>query len=146
MAGKPVCRRGERRSEDLQRTVGADLNNDAEPGCLSSLLAPPLAIRPRVAPRSRRTTIPARSMERGTCCAGGAALRCGHGLPDGPAWQTPCRIPLAPLTAALIRRELCELDEVPPYLDMSNLPASIDGHAIGTVAAAVRHHGSTDGA
>ncbi|MCL4795242.1 MAG: glycosyltransferase family 2 protein [Bryobacteraceae bacterium] len=131
------------------------LNNDAElePGCLSTLLA--AAARHQaacVAPRLLSHRDP------GTLdgawdllCRGGAALRCGHGVPDGPAWRTPRRIPLAPLTAALIRRELCELDEAfGSYLEDVELSLRLqfNGHAIWyEPSAAVRHHGSaTDGA
>jgi GT2 family glycosyltransferase len=39
-------------------------------------------------------------------CRGACAWRAGHGRPDGPEWDKPKRIRLAPFTAALFRREL----------------------------------------
>jgi GT2 family glycosyltransferase len=35
----------------------------------------------------------------------GTALRCGHGRPDGPFWNSPREIRFIPLTAALVRRD-----------------------------------------
>ena len=43
------------------------------------------------------------AVSRGAC-----AYRCGSGKPDGPAWNQPRRIRMAPMTAVLIRRELFE--------------------------------------
>jgi len=41
---------------------------------------------------------------------GGCASRCGAGKLDGPVWNQPRRIRLAPMTAAIFRRQLfCEL-------------------------------------
>jgi GT2 family glycosyltransferase len=37
---------------------------------------------------------------------GGCANRCGSGKPDGPAWNQMRRIRLAPMTAAIFRRQL----------------------------------------
>ncbi len=42
----------------------------------------------------------------------GCAWRCGEGRPDGPVWNEPREISVAPLTAALFRREL--FDRVGP--------------------------------
>jgi hypothetical protein len=39
---------------------------------------------------------------------GGCAWRCGSGRPDSALWNTPRRIRIAPMTAALFRRELFE--------------------------------------
>ncbi|MGA2434573.1 MAG: glycosyltransferase family 2 protein [Bryobacteraceae bacterium] len=39
-------------------------------------------------------------------CRGACAWRAGHGRPDGPLWNTPRRIRIAPFTAALFRAEL----------------------------------------
>lgn len=39
-------------------------------------------------------------------CRGGLALRCGSGRVDGPYWRQPRRIAIAPMTAALFRRDL----------------------------------------
>jgi GT2 family glycosyltransferase len=39
-------------------------------------------------------------------CRGGCAWRAGHGRADGPAWARRRRIRFAPLTAALVRRDL----------------------------------------
>ncbi|MBZ5633646.1 MAG: glycosyltransferase family 2 protein [Acidobacteriia bacterium] len=51
------------------------------------------------------------AISRGAC-----AYRCGSGKPDGPFWNQPRRIRMAPMTAALFRRRLFEeigpLDEV----------------------------------
>lgn len=41
-------------------------------------------------------------------CRGGCAWRAGHGRVDAPPWNAPRRIRIAPLTAALVRRELFE--------------------------------------
>ena len=41
-----------------------------------------------------------------TICRGACAWRAGHGRPDGPEWDEPRRIRLAPFTAALFRAEL----------------------------------------
>lgn len=41
-------------------------------------------------------------------CRGGCAWRAGHGRADAPPWNASRRIRLAPLTAALVRRELFE--------------------------------------
>ena len=43
------------------------------------------------------------ALSRGAC-----AWRCGAGRPDGPLWSQPRSIRFAPLTAALVRRELFE--------------------------------------
>ena len=43
------------------------------------------------------------AISRGAC-----AWRCGSGRPDGPMWNQPRRIRMAPMTAALFRRELFE--------------------------------------
>jgi GT2 family glycosyltransferase len=45
------------------------------------------------------------AISRGAC-----AYRCGSGRPDGPLWNQPRRILMAPMTAALFRREL--FDEI----------------------------------
>jgi GT2 family glycosyltransferase len=37
---------------------------------------------------------------------GATALRCGAGRPDGPVWNRPRKIRMAPMTAALFRRSL----------------------------------------
>jgi len=37
---------------------------------------------------------------------GACASRCGSGKPDGPAWNQPRRIRVAPMTAAIFRRQL----------------------------------------
>jgi GT2 family glycosyltransferase len=37
---------------------------------------------------------------------GGCASRCGSGRPDGPAWNQTRRIRIAPMTAAIFRRQL----------------------------------------
>lgn len=37
---------------------------------------------------------------------GGCASRCGSGKPDGPAWNQTRRIRMAPMTAAIFRRQL----------------------------------------
>jgi GT2 family glycosyltransferase len=46
---------------------------------------------------------------------GACASRCGSGKPDGPVWNQPRRIRIAPMTAAIFRKELFaelgELDE-----------------------------------
>ncbi len=39
---------------------------------------------------------------------GACACRCGSGRPDGPFWNQPRRIRMAPMTAALFRRRLFE--------------------------------------
>lgn len=39
-------------------------------------------------------------------CRGGCAWRAGSGRPDGPLWSHPRRIDVAPMTAALFRRDL----------------------------------------
>jgi len=43
------------------------------------------------------------AISRGAC-----AYRCGSGKPDGPFWNQPRRIRMAPMTAALFRRRLFE--------------------------------------
>jgi GT2 family glycosyltransferase len=43
------------------------------------------------------------AISRGAC-----AYRCGSGKPDGPLWNQPRRIRMAPMTAALFRRQLFE--------------------------------------
>jgi GT2 family glycosyltransferase len=43
------------------------------------------------------------AISRGAC-----ACRCGSGKPDGPVWNQPRRIRMAPLTAALFQRRLFE--------------------------------------
>jgi GT2 family glycosyltransferase len=43
------------------------------------------------------------AISRGAC-----ACRCGSGKPDGPLWNQPRRIRMAPMTAALFRRSLFE--------------------------------------
>lgn len=43
------------------------------------------------------------AISRGAC-----ACRCGSGKPDGPFWNQPRRIRMAPMTAALFRRRLFE--------------------------------------
>ena len=43
------------------------------------------------------------AISRGAC-----ACRCGSGKPDGPVWNQPRRIRIAPMTAALFRRQLFE--------------------------------------
>ena len=43
------------------------------------------------------------AISRGAC-----AYRCGSGKPDGPFWNQPRRIRMAPMTAALFRRQLFE--------------------------------------
>jgi GT2 family glycosyltransferase len=37
---------------------------------------------------------------------GACASRCGYGKPDGPVWNRPRRIRLAPMTAAIFRKQL----------------------------------------
>jgi len=39
-------------------------------------------------------------------CASACACRCGAGKRDAPVWNEPCPIRMAPMTAALFRREL----------------------------------------
>ena len=39
-------------------------------------------------------------------CRGASAWRCGHGRPDGPAWNQSRIIQIAPFTAAIFRSEL----------------------------------------
>src|SRR5207237_4841999 len=43
------------------------------------------------------------AISRGAC-----ACRCGSGKPDGPFWNNPRRIRMAPMTAALFQRRLFE--------------------------------------
>jgi len=131
------------------------LNNDAEldRGCLAALLA--CAERQSavcVAPRLLSFADPA-MLDGGwdLLSRGGTALRCGHGLADGPAFREERLIGFAPLTATLIRRELCELDEgFGSYLEdvELSLRLQLGGHRIAYAPdAVVRHHGSaTDGA
>ena len=131
------------------------LNNDAEleRDCLAELLA--CAARRGaacVAPRVLSFRDPSRLDGAWDLLArGGAALRCGHGAPDGPAWREEREILFAPLTAALLRRELCHLDEAyGSYMEDVDLSLRLlrGGHRLWYApAAAVRHHGSaTDGA
>jgi GT2 family glycosyltransferase len=131
------------------------LNNDAEldRGCLAALLA--CAERQKaacVAPRLLSFADPA-VLDGGwdLLSRGGTALRCGHGLADGPGFREERLIGFAPLTATLIRRELCELEEgFGSYLEdvELSLRLQLGGHRIAYAPeAVVRHHGSaTDGA
>lgn len=131
------------------------LNNDAEldRGCLAALIA--CAERQRaacVAPRLLSWANPA-LLDGGwdLLSRGGAALRCGHGLLDGPGFREERLIGFAPLTATLMRRELCELDEgFGSYLEDVELSLRLQlaGQRIAYAPeAVVRHHGSaTDGA
>lgn len=131
------------------------LNNDAEldRGCLAALLA--CAERQKaacVAPRLLSFADPA-VLDGGwdLLSRGGTALRCGHGLADGPGFREERLIGFAPLTATLIRRELCELEEgFGSYLEdvELSLRLQLGGHLIAYAPeAVVRHHGSaTDGA
>jgi GT2 family glycosyltransferase len=131
------------------------LNNDAEldQGCLAGLLA--------AAERQQAACVAPRLLSRANpdlldggwdlLSRGGAALRCGHGLPDGPDFREERLIGFAPLTATLIRRELCELDEgFGSYLEDVELSLRLQlaGQRIAYAPeAVVRHHGSaTDGA
>lgn len=131
------------------------LNNDAEldPGCLEALLE--TAERRQAAcaaPRLLSFSDPSRLDGCWDLLSrGGAALRCGHGLPDGPAWQAERRILFAPLTATLVRRGLCRLDEAfGSYLEDIDLCLRLNlaGHSLWYAPRALaRHHGSaTDGA
>lgn len=127
------------------------LNNDAEldSGCLAALAA---AAADRhgaacVAPRVVRHAEPERIDGAWDLLArGGLALRCGHGLADGPEWREERQIRFAPLTVALVRRELCCLDEAyGSYLEDVDLGLrlSLAGHRIWYAPQAVaRHHGS----
>lgn len=86
-------------------------NNDAEaePGWLSALTAV-LAQHPEKWFACGKIV---RASDPGTIdgcfdavCVGRTAWRCGNGRPDGPVWNRPCEISVAPLTAALLRRDL----------------------------------------
>jgi GT2 family glycosyltransferase len=131
------------------------LNNDAEldTACLEALLE--TAARRQAACAAPRLLSFSNPSQLDGCwdllSRGGAALRCGHGVPDGPAWQTERRILFAPLTATLVRRELCRLDEAfGSYLEDIDLSLRLNltGHSLWySPQALVRHHGSaTDGA
>jgi GT2 family glycosyltransferase len=75
------------------------------------------------------------------------ACRCGAGKPDAPVWDQPRRIRIAPMTAAIFRREL--FDEI-GFLDESfvsyledvdfGLRCAFAGRAGVYVPAAVSHH------
>lgn len=131
------------------------LNNDAElgPACLEALLE--TAARRQAACAAPRLLSYGNPGQLDGCwdllSRGAAALRCGHGAPDGPAWHTERRILFAPLTATLVRRELCCLDEAfGSYLEDIDLSLRLNlaGHSLWySPQALVRHHGSaTDGA
>jgi GT2 family glycosyltransferase len=75
------------------------------------------------------------------------ACRCGAGKPDAPVWDQPRRIRIAPMTAAIFRRELFDeiglLDEsFGSYLEDVDfgLRCAIAGRAGVYVPAAVSHH------
>lgn len=131
------------------------LNNDAEldPACLEALLD--TAARRGAAAAAPRLLSFANPAQLDGCwdllSRGGAALRCGHGAPDGPAWHSERRILFVPLTAALMRRDLCRLDEAfGSYLEDIDLSLRLNlaGHSLWYAPRALaRHHGSaTDGA
>lgn len=126
------------------------LNNDAElqPGCLAALAE--AAVRNQavcVAPRVLRLADPSRMDGAWDLLArGGIALRCGHGLADGAEWRTEGPILFAPLTAALVRRDVFWLDDAyGSYLEDVDLSLrlTLDSHRlIYAPAAVVLHHGS----
>lgn len=131
------------------------LNNDVEldPACLEALLE--TAARRQAAAAAPRLLSFGNPAQLDGCwdllSRGGAALRCGHGLPDGPAWHDERPILFAPLTATLVRRELCRLDEAfGSYLEDIDLSLRLKlaGHSLWySPRALARHHGSaTDGA
>lgn len=86
------------------------------------------------------------AISRGAC-----AYRCGSGKPDGPFWNQPRRIRMAPMTAALFRRHLFEqvgsLDETfESYLedvDFGIRCALDDRWGLYVPAAIARHQGSS---
>jgi len=86
------------------------------------------------------------AISRGAC-----AYRCGSGKPDGPLWNQPGRIRMAPMTAALFRRRLFEevgsLDETfESYLEDIDFGIRCAIHerwGIYVPAATARHLGSS---
>ncbi|MCS6952052.1 MAG: glycosyltransferase family 2 protein [Bryobacteraceae bacterium] len=87
-------------------------------------------------------------------CRGGCAWRMGHHRPDGADWSHPQRIAFAPLTAALLRRELFArvggLDETfETFMEdvEFGLRCALAGYPGLYVPAAVAHHagGATHG-
>lgn len=125
------------------------LNNDAElePGCLAALLdAARRHQAAGAAPRLLRFAQPDRLDGAWDLLArGGVALRCGYNAPDSPAWRKERPILFAPLTATLLRREHCELDEAfVSYLEdvELSLRLALAGERLVYAPAAVaRHHG-----
>jgi GT2 family glycosyltransferase len=86
----------------------AILNNDArlEPGWLETLLA---AVRAKQACFATGKTLQARDPSRidgawDEISRGACPLRCGAGAPDGPFWNRPRTIRVAPMTAMLVDR------------------------------------------
>ena len=81
----------------------------------------------------------------------GCAYRCGSGKPDGPAWNKPQRIQMAPMTAALFRarlfQELGPLDETfESYLEDVDfgIRCALDGReGVYEPSAIAYHHGSS---
>lgn len=126
------------------------LNNDAElePGCLEALLdAARRHQAAGAAPRLLRFAQPDRLDGAWDLLARGAvALRCGHNVPDSAAWREERLISFAPLTAALLRREFCALDEAfVSYMEdvELSLRLALAGERLVYAPAAVaRHHGS----
>src|SRR5574341_233457 len=83
-------------------------------------------------------------------CRGGCAWRAGQGRLDGPEWRNPRLIRFAPLTAALLRRELFEriglLDErFESYLEdvEFGLRCALGGYSGVYVPEAVAFHGGS---
>lgn len=130
------------------------VNNDVElhPRCLEFLLDAALSSGAAfAAPRVRQLSNPSRlDASYDLLARSGCAWRAGAGLPDGPLFAEPRSIRFAPMTAALIRRDVFEragpLDEFfGSYLEDVEffLRSSLQGfRGVYVPSAIVYHHGS----
>ncbi len=80
-------------------------------------------------------------------CRGGCSWRCGEGKADGPVWNTPRTIQMAPFTAVLVRKELFDkiggLDEqMESYLEDVDfgLRCASKGYSGAYIPGAVAYH------